>query len=287
MRHKFVILCILVVLLMLFVQVQKEALVGSVFMEEMQKNGYQLHRNGIKYQELQNLRNEIVKVLSESEDKMQFGNINTHDTNGNEIGRREVLMPFTPIFMRVIAQVCHQTKSIFDKYGTNAWVVEHTVLLSFPGAKPQMFHRDITNHSNNKFFAFLVAVDSIDKSMGPFQYVPKSHYGGEKFEKEKIQSADYSMDSNAYFQEYFGYFENPDPDDHIVDWIASPGDILVYDATLLHRGSANVSDKPRMLYYFGLLFDSDEYPEGSTRSLMEQYKKNEKSTIKLENVLNM
>ena len=58
-----------------------------------------------------------------------------------------------------------------------------------------------------------------------------------------------------------------------VHCLAKKGDLVIWLSSVVHRGSKNTSNKSRSVFYFSLLSSKGNRPNGSTYSLIKNYKK--------------
>jgi len=137
-------------------------------------------------------------------------------------------------------------------------VVEFATFLTNPGAEGQRYHADSGNTFSHfqapvySFFLFLSDVDAPEN--GPLQVVPASHA------LSKVRDS-----TNWGVQR----LERSDPDATkrcTEQWKLCPiktGDAVIYDATSLHRGTANWSNRTRIVVYISVLGVGD-LPLGQT-----------------------
>lgn len=285
MKTELIVLLILSILLLAYMAISSTLTTNHMISlkkhgNEIKDQGYTIAPKTFELQDIKTIREVIHEYVGETPEA-QHGNINTHTTD-----RFEILLPFRPIFREAILHVCDHLKDIFDVLGQNPWIVEHSVMLSFPGSKPQRFHADNPIIDEDPFekaggtvLSFFCALCEIEADMGPFQFVPGSHT---KSAMAKVLSEMKQPDcSTEELNRVCGYLGNHDAAP-FVDWTASSGDCMVYTSTLVHRGSGNNSRKLRDIWYFSLLFGTDEYPRHLASSMMKDYHTSSgKSFIKL------
>lgn len=137
-------------------------------------------------------------------------------------------------------------------------VVEFAAFLSNPGAEGQRYHADSGNTFSSfqapvySFFLFLSDVDSAEN--GPLQVVPASHA------LSKVR------DSTNWGVQRLERSANDASKRCTEHWKLCPikaGDAVIYDATSLHRGTANWSNRTRIVVYISVLGVGD-LPLGQT-----------------------
>ena len=231
------------------------------FQEESSGNletqGFLRLRNKLTSNDMLVLRKLVFDTVES--DTLELGNI---DAKNNR--RIDMNLPLTKSAKKMIRKLYKHLKTEFDVYDTNPILMEHSTFLNFPNSDPQNWHRDVDAHdiaNNGKLFTVGVALDDIDADMGALQFLPKSHIG-----KDIVNQ----RDCNDHVMGFCGYFHD---DVEFVDWTCKRGDVLVWDATLVHRSGGNRSGKMRGIYYFSVLCKTTQIPPGTTHSLMEKYKK--------------
>ena len=122
--------------------------------------------------------------------------------------------------------------------GSGAELFELGALVSDDGAPQQPLHPDVPWHSRLTVVTAVVALQDVDKSMGPTLYLPRTH-------TERSRAALWGFD--------------PQDDDEIAGMLSQSalripllraGDCILFDARTMHCGGANTSGKRRVLFYF-------------------------------------
>jgi hypothetical protein len=117
-------------------------------------------------------------------------------------------------------------------------------MLSQPGSTNQEFHSDGNFSDSCYALAILIPLQKMDESLGPTELVPSSHL---------CDTIDYTNT---------GKHTKPIP---------FLGNYLVMDYRLGHRGTKNVSNQERFLYYetYSIpgVFDDDQYNYDQSRSI--------------------
>lgn len=241
----------------------------ELFQEETDRSlkteGFLRLRNKLTSNEMRLLRKLIFDTVES--DSVEFGNI---DVKNNR--RLDMKIPLTKFAKKLIRKLYKRLKKQFDLYDTDPILMEHSTFLNFPNSDPQNWHRDVDAHdiaNNGKLFTVGVALDDIQADMGALQFLPKSHLSDDIVNQR---------DCNDQMTEFCGYFHD---DVEFVDWTCKRGDVLVWDATLVHRSGGNRSGKMRGIYYFSVLCKTTLVPPGTTHSLMDKYKKR---PIRLNNI---
>lgn len=223
----------------------------------LETEGYLRVQNALSSSEIIRLRKLVFDTVES--DALEFGNIDVKNMR-----RVDMNIPLTRVAKAVVRKLYTRLRKIFDVYDSNPILMEHSSFLNFPNSDPQNWHRDVEAHdiaNNGKLFTVGVALDDIQADMGPLQFLPKSH-----LTKDTVNQ----RDCNDHMTEFCGYFHD---EVDFVDWTCKRGDVLVWDATLVHRSGANRSGKMRGIYYFSVLCKTAEIPPGTTHSLMDKYKK--------------
>lgn len=132
----------------------------------------------------------------------------------------------------------------------NPRVVEWTCLLTVAGAKPQEWHRDVSYAPEEaRMISVGVALQDIDADMGPLEVVLGTHRNDTE-EPVGDVPAGKRMTCRA-------------------------GDIVAWDASVVHRGGANTTRTRKIVLI--TVAGPGPLPEGSTYSIKEKYKKTTRS----------
>ena len=121
---------------------------------------------------------------------------------------------------------------------SDAELYEFASLISDPGSDRQVIHPDIAHQGETQkrtgpLLTCFVAIQDIDQSMGPSEFLPHTN------------TAEYHRQLNDHSL-------RDDMLKHVPSKISllNEGDCSIFDATTLHAGTANRSDKRRRLFYF-------------------------------------
>jgi len=128
-------------------------------------------------------------------------------------------------------------------------MVEFAAFITNPGAEGQHFHMDSGNsfskHQAPLYSLFLFLTDLENEDQGPLQIAPCTHAlstfreAMRKTVKKTMRMRDVGIEKHCF--------------NH---WKLLPvraGDAALYDATLLHRGTANNSTRTRVVVYLSVL----------------------------------
>eukprot|EP00658_Telonema_sp_P-2_P060486 TRINITY_DN49397_c0_g1_i1.p1 TRINITY_DN49397_c0_g1~~TRINITY_DN49397_c0_g1_i1.p1 ORF type:complete len:349 (-),score=88.12 TRINITY_DN49397_c0_g1_i1:341-1387(-) len=119
---------------------------------------------------------------------------------------------------------------------SKAVVRELSTLIADPGAPRQPLHPDVHFHPYPQLYSCFVALQDVDESMGPTVFLPGTHneLDHATFNGPELKKAEFLKN-----QEYRSS-------------LLKKGDCAIFEARLLHCGSANESDKRRTMFYLTL-----------------------------------
>lgn len=255
---------LLILIFMANTRTTKEPFVSSshqdIMAKKLRQQGFLTIKQGVPADALRALKTLVMDTVEREE--LEFGEIDVKNEQ-----RLDMNVPINSVARRTVHNLYGRLKGVFDRYDSDPLLIEHSCFLNFPGSHPQNWHRDVESQdiaNNGKLFTVGVALDDISSDMGPLQLIPKSH------RIDALIDAINQRDCHDSMANFCGYFHDQA---QYRDWTCRRGDVLVWDATLLHRSGGNRSGRMRGIYYFSLLFKTAEVPSGSTHSLMRKYKK--------------
>lgn len=114
----------------------------------------------------------------------------------------------------------------------SAHLIELAAFITNPGAESQYFHHDVPESADQAvapYYTVLLFLTDVAENGGRFEVIPRTHALSEY--KDMLLAA---QDRGKKV------------------WLAVPaqaGDVLVYDGSLVHRGTANQADRPRVVLY--------------------------------------
>lgn len=122
--------------------------------------------------------------------------------------------------------------------GRDAELWELSVIVSAPGASPQIIHADTAYTPSPRLFTLFVALQDVSKDMGPTRFVPSTQDDPEAHSL-------FAEDAVAFLESQNG---------KTGEMLA--GDATFYDSRLLHGGGANRSNKLRAQLCVTFKYDS-------------------------------
>ncbi len=164
--------------------------------------------------------------------------------------RCDLLLPFdtkNDIIMQALLELLGDGKSsnmgtvgsvIESTLSSNAELYEFACMISDPGSNRQVIHPDIAHQGEQQkrtgpLLTCFVALQDIDESMGPSEFLPRTNTA--EFHK---QLNDHSLRDEM--------LKNVPTKISLL----KQGDCSIFDATTLHAGTSNKSNKRRRLFYF-------------------------------------
>ena len=164
-----------------------------------------------------------------------------------------------PAVRQALHALCMAVSPIIEELLTlDAVVVELASLISDPGARQQDYHPDsvLPSTCGTPLYTVFVALQDIDRSMGPTRVLPKTH-DEESHRRLRSKAASGAKDRNA-------------ADESGVHMACMAGDAFVMDSRLWHRGGCNASVSRRRLLY--VTFAAPHcFPPGSTYSILDEF----------------
>lgn len=194
----------------------------------------------------------IQRVLSQSIENLgrcrnrQMGDI--HHENSK---RRDINLTMTPWVRQLIRDVWRSHQDIWsDMVGDNPIFYECSTLMTLPGAKAQLWHRDTSSRGPAYKTVLYIGVllQDTTEEMGALQVVPATHLHSRDIPRATEQK-------------------------HHVTVTGRAGDIVCWNANVHHRGGPNLSHAPRFVFYFTVASQHGRWPRGLTSSLRKEYKK--------------
>ena len=192
--------------------------------KKLLNDGYLIVPNMLTCQECDSILGEIEEVEN---GKPKHGNIQTRKN------RKDMMIPVYRV-KKYIKKIYEKTEDIWDYVTPNPILCECSSLISYPGAKNQLWHSDTEYRDGDANLVSIgILLDNVVENMGPLHVKNKG--------KE-------------------------------IHCIANKGDMVVWLSSTVHRGSANTSLKRRPVFYFSLLGSNGNKPKGSTYSLINKKK---------------
>jgi len=256
--NKTHLLLILLIFLCISIYIYTHPLTYSI-----DRDGYMIVPNVLSHKECNNLL-KIIKIAKKK--KMPMGNI--HSTN-----HREDRMIYVTDVDRYIKKIIKKTSHMWKRtLGNNPLICECSSLLSYPGSVNQIWHTD-TNFAKNdaQLMSIGIALEDITEDMGPLHVFKGSHKMYKKdlltiYNNNNININKCSLKEKGLCAQYIskaceikGY--------KLVKCVAKKGDLVAWKSSIVHRGSGNISNKVRPVFYFSLLNTNGNPPLGSTYSL--------------------
>ena len=137
--------------------------------------------------------------------------------------------------------------------GEKARLCEFAALVSDPGSARQPVHPDTNYRRDRCVVTSFVALQDVNKDMGPTVFIPGSH----------------TASAHLAFREAG---ETGGPALAAPHGVATlrAGDATVFDSRLLHCGGGNASDKRRVLFYFSFEVEGSENPNSAVSTIREE-----------------
>lgn len=170
----------------------------------------------------------------------------TGDINQSSNKRFDVALTLTPSIQRIIRHIYARHRDVWTTclQTDNPRLVELSALITFPGARAQDWHRDVSG-TYTRLLSIGVAMQDITSDMAPLEVVKGTHTHDDDVDDE-------------------------DEIEHSKKMTCTKDTIVVWDGGVHHRGSANTSDIPRIMLYFTLARDG-RLPSGSTYTIKQEY----------------
>ena len=231
-------------------------------------DGYQIIPNVLTINECDNL----LKIINNARKKnMPVGEIHS-------INNREDRMISMNRVRKYISKIYNKTKhNWINIIGYNPLICECSSLLSFPGSEHQIWHTDTSYKFGDALLISIgIALNDINEDMGPLNVYKGSHNiytkdMGQMFNDYNIEIEECTMLEEGLCSQTIekickkrGY--------KLKKCIAKKGDLIAWQSSIVHRGSANKSDKLRPVFYFSLMSEIGNEPFGSTYSAIDKRK---------------
>lgn len=174
----------------------------------------------------------------------QMGDIHHESTK-----RRDVNLTITPHILKLIAKIWTTHQQVWESVvGPDPVFYECSVLMTLPGAKPQLWHRDSTSMGPKyrKVLYIGVLLQDTDAEMGALQVVPSTHTHAKDISSKTERTQKRVLTGKA-------------------------GDLVCWNANVHHRGGPNVSHRSRFVFYFSVMSKYGKKPSGLTASLRKEY----------------
>ena len=224
------------------------------------ENGFGIFGGLVSDTEVNQLRDLVFDTIESEE--IELGDI---DMKNNR--RIDLLLPITEPTTIIMRKLFDSLQYITNQYDENPLLLEHSCFMNFPFSDPQDWHRDvIPDELKGKLFSVGIALEDIDEDMGALEIVPKSHIATNIDLCDRLVG---QRNCNEKIHKFCGYINNT-IDYKIIS--CRKGDVIVWDSSVLHRSGANRSKKLRSIFYFSMLCETNQIPNGGTRSIMNKYK---------------
>jgi ectoine hydroxylase-related dioxygenase (phytanoyl-CoA dioxygenase family) len=143
--------------------------------------------------------------------------------------------------------------------------------MSYPGSEHQIWHTDTSyGFGDASLISIGIALTDIDKTMGPLNV----YKGSNNMYTEDIDDlyTDHNIETESCSEEEEGLCSQPiekickEKGYKLTKCVAKKGDLVAWQSSVVHRGSANKSNKLRPVFYFSLMSAFGNEPYGSTYS---------------------
>lgn len=230
----------------------------------IENDGYMIVENVLSNKECDNL---LKNINNARKKKLPVGEI--HSTRNRE----DRMLPVEKV-KSYIRKIYNKTECNWKNIiGNNPILCECSSLMSYPGSEHQIWHTDTTyNYGDASLISIGIALDDIDKTMGPLNVFKGSH---EMYTEDMAQLQD-EYDSDSESEECSESEEGLCPQliekicnergYELKKCVAKKGDLVAWQSSVVHRGSANNSKKLRPVFYFSLMSSTGNAPYGSTYS---------------------
>jgi hypothetical protein len=234
----------------------------------IEDDGYQIIPNVLTAKECDNL---LQLINNAQKKKMPVGEI--HSQNNRE----DRMIPMDKV-KKYISKIYNKTECNWRNIiGSNPLVCECSSLMSYPGSEHQIWHTDTSyRFGDASLLSIGIALEDIDRDMGPLNVYKGSHNMytedmDQLFNDYEIESVECSLSEEGLCSQAIekicikkGY--------KLKKCVAKKGDLVAWQSSVVHRGSANGSDKLRPVFYFSLMSSLGNEPFGSTYSTMDERK---------------
>jgi len=172
--------------------------------------------------------------------------------------RCDLTLPLTDVTYRALYHVLCQSAvgaTLQTLLGQDAVLYEFSCLISDGGSDRQVVHPDTGFARDDtdcpSLYTTFVALQDIAPDMGPTCWLPGTHTrtAHDAFKDEMAPSATTDSPKDALLRRQSS-----------VSGVLTQGSCAMYDSRVLHCGTANLSDKPRALFYFSFKNPDIGYP---------------------------
>ena len=239
---RVILFMILMLFVILFYQKTNVVKEKSENTKKLLKNGYLIIPNMLTHQECDSILDEISKV--------EKRNPKTGSIHANK-KRKDMLLPIYRV-KNYIQKIYDSINNIWEHVVPNPVLCECSSLISYPGAKHQSWHSDTTYAPGDANLVSIgIALSDVTEDMGPLHVLK----GSNKVHGTSVEN----IEKNKKYEE--------------IHCTAKKGDAVIWLSSVVHRGSKNVSQQSRSIFYFSLLGSNGNRPDGSTYSLLNKQKK--------------
>lgn len=230
--------CLIIFFIMIFI-VYKFCIPNkkpNTLTKKLLNDGYLIVPNILSRVECDSILDEIKEVES---GKPKLGNIQTRKN------RKDMMLPVYRV-KKYIKKIYKKTEDIWNYITPNPILCECSSLISYPGAKHQPWHSDTEFRKGDANLVSIgIVLDDVTEDMGPLHV-------------KKGSNKDYGKKERKYKE---------------IQCTANKGDMVVWLSSTVHRGSENISNTRRPVFYFSLLGSDGNRPRGATYSLIHKKKK--------------
>lgn len=246
MNHTILYMIFFIFIILFYNKMNNSNKIVDVEIDDMTKNllndGYLIIPNMLTHQDCDNILKDIHDV--------EKRNPKTSSIHANT-NRKDMLMPVYRV-KNHIQKIYNKTKNIWDVVTPNPMLCECSTLISYPGAKHQSWHSDTEYNPNDANLVSIgIVLSDVTKRMGPLHVLKGSNNEHGKMSVENILN-------NKNHAE--------------IHCTAKKGDAVIWLSSVVHRGSKNTSKKSRAVFYFSLLGNNGNKPNGATYSLLNNKK---------------
>lgn len=244
------------------------------FRKLLNENGTMMIPNYFTEEETDNIYHKIGSVFVE-----EYGSVN------NPYHRMDEILPLSNMKSSINA-LYNKDSQFWNSVFPNYTISECSILTSYPGANSQPWHSDTTYKydSEAELVSIGIALDDIEEDMGPLEVIPRSNtYYDLNKDTSDSESDDEGDDEGVKYnaQDFFDV-----KDEECINWtdwvldikymrdglfpekcVCKKGSLVFWSSKVIHRGSANNSNKKRPVFYISLLEPDKQRPHGATYSL--------------------
>ena len=226
-------------------------------LDDLDENGYTVLRGSLDAAVAEEVRSRLSGEMRAALALPDHGASSgiTFATIHDRVRRDDMCLLMTDENRALVCTIINRFPDVFlELLGPSAKLVEFGVIASYPGAKRQTIHADVTYDPDaRRVYTAFVALQDITREMGPTNIWAgtQSAYWCEFYKPRMLGPVD------PY------YDENP-PDQMAV----AAGDAVLMDTRVMHAGGDNLSEKDRLLFYFSLeTQDKEKPPVGLTKNI--------------------